>query len=76
MRFYCFFSELTRFNRLQLSIPDINECQLSPCKNGGTCLNQQAGYSCECQDGYSGDHCEEGDAHIFIGKCEVQLFYI
>ena len=33
-------------------------------------MNQQAGYSCKCQDGYSGDLCE-GVAHIFIDKARV-----
>ena len=63
-----FSPELTTLNRSQLSISDINECESSPCKNGGTCLNQQAGYSCKCKDGYSGDHCEEGNAYIYVGK--------
>lgn len=63
MRFYYLVicPELTRFNRSQLLISDINECETSPCKNGGTCLNQQVGCSCKCKDGYSGEHCEEGD---------------
>ena len=76
MRFYCFFLELNSFNLSQLLISDVDECQLSPCKNGGTCLNQQAGYSCKCKDGYSGEHCEEGDAYISIGKVKIQVLYI
>lgn len=59
------------FNRSQLLISDVNECESSPCKNGGTCLNQQAGYSCKCKDGYSGDHCEEGDAYIYIENADL-----
>ena len=65
----------TRFNLSQFLISDVDECQSSPCKNGGTCLNQQAGYSCKCKDGYSGEHCEEGNAYIYM-KIITDLFVI
>lgn len=39
---------------------DINECEASPCKNGGTCDNQPGGYSCNCKKGYTGQNCEQG----------------
>merc|ERR1719431_577666 len=38
---------------------DINECNKSPCKNGGTCTNSYGSYSCKCQDGWTGNNCHE-----------------
>lgn len=66
---FVFSPEFTTSNHSQLLISDVNECESSPCKNGGTCLNQQVGYSCKCKGGYSGAHCEEGDTYIYIKKC-------
>ena len=43
---------------------DVDECESTPCKNGGTCLNEQPGYSCRCKDGYQGQQCQEG-IHTF-----------
>ena len=39
---------------------DIDECASDPCQNDGTCIDQVAGFECECADGYEGDVCEIG----------------
>ena len=39
---------------------DINECDSSPCENGGTCTDGINGYTCTCADGYTDTHCETG----------------
>ena len=53
---------------LNFIYPDINECENDPCQNGGTCVNSPGGYSCNCVDGYTGDHCQEGKIGAFIQK--------
>ncbi len=38
---------------------DINECDQSPCLNGGTCAESAPGtYICTCIDNYTGDNCQ------------------
>ena len=37
---------------------DINECQSMPCKNGGSCKDQQNGYRCFCLQQFRGVNCE------------------
>ena len=40
-------------------IADIDECALSPCKNGGTCQQlPTSGYLCNCAKDFIGDNCE------------------
>jgi hypothetical protein len=43
---------------------DINECEGVNCNNGN-CVDQVNAYSCSCDDGYDGDHCENN-----INECE------
>ncbi|XP_059839511.1 protein crumbs homolog 1 [Hypanus sabinus] len=44
---------------------DVNECELSPCQNGGTCQNTLEGYICHCPTGseqeifYGGQNCTD-----------------
>ena len=40
---------------------DTDECEDSPCQNGGTCQQtvQPGGYTCSCLQAYKGDNCEE-----------------
>ena len=45
---------------------DINECNSSPCQNGGTCTDLVNGYSCSCVPGYGGTSCETGIELIFV----------
>ena len=40
---------------------DVNECELFPCQNGGTCRNSNGGYVCECMPGWEGKDCENGE---------------
>ena len=40
--------------------PDINECDSSPCQNGGTCTDNVNGYTCDCVAGYTGTECQTG----------------
>lgn len=33
---------------------DVNECESSPCQNGGNCQDLINSYQCECLDGFRG----------------------
>ncbi|EDO38603.1 predicted protein, partial [Nematostella vectensis] len=37
-----------------------NECQSSPCKNSGTCKDEDNGYTCACVPGFTDKNCETG----------------
>lgn len=40
------------------SSADVNECERSPCRNGGICTDLVANYSCECPGEYMGRNCQ------------------
>ncbi|ELT95736.1 hypothetical protein CAPTEDRAFT_182594 [Capitella teleta] len=37
---------------------EVNLCYSSPCRNGGVCIQREAGFSCVCPDRFTGVHCE------------------
>uniref|UniRef100_A0A6Q2Z905 Delta-like protein n=1 Tax=Esox lucius TaxID=8010 RepID=A0A6Q2Z905_ESOLU len=37
---------------------NINDCEMNPCVNGGTCIDKVNAYQCICGDGWEGDHCD------------------
>ncbi|KAA0713117.1 Sushi, nidogen and EGF-like domain-containing protein 1 [Triplophysa tibetana] len=39
-------------------LAEINECLSQPCMNGATCHDRIASYLCECEDGFTGPHCQ------------------
>lgn len=41
-------------------ITDVNECEQFVCQNGGLCANVNGSYLCQCPDGWTGLHCEQG----------------
>jgi hypothetical protein len=45
---------------LCLSFLEIDECQNAVCLHGAACRDQVNGYSCVCQAGYTGKHCQTG----------------
>ena len=38
---------------------EIDECESSPCLNGGICIDKVAAYACVCAMGFTGSNCEE-----------------
>ena len=50
---------------------DINECMLSPCLNGATCMDGINQYDCICADGYSSENCSV-DIHDHLPKLCVK----
>merc|ERR1712168_1512399 len=36
-----------------------SESDKSPCKNGGTCSSSPGSYLCKCQDGWTGNNCDQ-----------------
>ena len=51
---------LSSNRNIQCLVPDIDECKANPCQNGGTCSNENGGYSCKCTNGWTGDTCVTG----------------
>jgi len=44
-------------------LSDVNECtdgQTNPCQNGGTCVNKNGGFDCDCTPFWMGDVCDRG----------------
>lgn len=39
---------------------DKGVCENNPCENGGTCMPGIGEYTCQCQVGFLGKHCEVG----------------
>lgn len=63
---------------------DINDCEGSPCGNGGTCIDKVNEYQCICADGWTGPDCQTSEhtyAHThtqynYINNNMLLLFYI
>lgn len=49
---------------------DIDECQPSPCHNGGTCHNLVGGFSCTCPEGFTGMACERDVNECLSNPCK------
>ena len=52
---------------VSLAISDTDECINSPCDNGGSCIDEVAGYTCSCVIGYTGSTCGTGKAAFING---------
>lgn len=39
---------------------DVNECNQYPCKNNGTCINNDGSYFCNCIKGFENQDCLDG----------------
>ena len=49
------------------SLAEVDPCSMTPCSNGGTCLNLPEGnYMCTCSSGWTGKQCE---------VCKYTLFF-
>ena len=46
--------------RCFFSSSDVDECDPSPCLNGGHCVDGVNDYTCKCPPGYTGKDCETG----------------
>ena len=38
----------------------VNVCVSQPCLNGAACINDDGGYLCLCEAGFTGEQCETG----------------
>ena len=55
---------ITTMNKIEILPADVDECDSSPCQNGGTCVDGINSYTCNCKKGYIGSNCETGNILI------------
>uniref|UniRef100_A0A672LV85 Protein jagged-1 n=1 Tax=Sinocyclocheilus grahami TaxID=75366 RepID=A0A672LV85_SINGR len=48
---------------------NINDCESSPCRNGGTCIDKINAYQCICADGWEGHNCESNIDDCSMNPC-------
>ncbi len=49
---------------------DIDECESSPCRNGGVCRDGINGFKCDCPRGYYDYICESAINECSSNPCE------
>ncbi|XP_063771832.1 sushi, nidogen and EGF-like domain-containing protein 1 isoform X2 [Pseudophryne corroboree] len=49
---------------------EIDECESQPCQNGAVCKDRVSHFLCDCQEGYSGKHCELEINECFSEPCK------
>lgn len=59
-------------------ILDIDECEVRPCQNNGTCVDLINDYQCDCMDGFNGTNCTTGKFehlwYFFYIKLGITVF--
>ena len=55
---------------------DIDDCESSPCQNGGTCIDEVNYYTCICNPGYIGPDCQIGKIPRIFKFDNVYLIFI
>ena len=38
-------------------LPDVDDCDASPCQNGATCVDEHGGYTCQCTEQWLEENC-------------------
>ncbi|XP_053072051.1 sushi, nidogen and EGF-like domain-containing protein 1 isoform X8 [Acinonyx jubatus] len=46
---------------------ETDECQMQPCRNGGSCRDLPGAFVCQCPAGFTGVHCETGRGCAWVG---------
>ena len=69
LEYYIYLHKKNRhFIQTLLLFTDINECSSTPCLNAGQCIDGINAYTCQCEDGYSGEICETSNLLYFTIK--------
>ena len=60
---------LTVFAAISITHTAADDCDPNPCLNGGICIDGVNSFTCECEDGYSGETCEINDDDCDPNPC-------